>query len=82
MLKTGMEKGSVETMARPPTRQTRGRTTERVGKETKLFIVRYFGAPVERVKVWIDPVQIKRGGDLSYTSPVVKIDFREGEIPD
>lgn len=45
-----------------------------------IVVTRIFAAPVERVwKAWSDPEQIRRWwGPLGFTSPVCKMDFREG----
>jgi uncharacterized protein YndB with AHSA1/START domain len=46
----------------------------------QIEVTRTFNAPVEMVwKVWTDPELIKRWwGPKHFTSPVAKIDFREG----
>ena len=46
----------------------------------QIKVTRTFNAPVEMVwKVWTDPELVKRWwGPKHFTSPVVKLDFREG----
>ena len=46
----------------------------------QIEVTRIFNAPVEMVwKVWTDPELVKRWwGPKHFTSPVAKIDFREG----
>lgn len=46
----------------------------------QIEVTRIFNAPVEMVwKVWTDPELVKRWwGPKQYTSPVAKINFREG----
>ena len=46
----------------------------------QIEVTRVFGAPVEMVwQVWVDPELVKRWwGPKHFTSPVAKIDFREG----
>lgn|SRR5262249_39761426 len=49
-------------------------------KKKDLVVTRIFDAPVERVwKAWSDPEHVKRWwGPNGFTSPVARIDFREG----
>ncbi|HEU4387519.1 MAG TPA: SRPBCC domain-containing protein [Blastocatellia bacterium] len=51
-----------------------------VGAKKDLVVTRVFDAPVESVwKAWSDPDLVKRWwGPTGFTSPVAKIDFREG----
>jgi uncharacterized protein YndB with AHSA1/START domain len=46
----------------------------------QIEVTKTFNAPVEMVwKVWVDPELVKRWwGPKDFTSPVAKIDFREG----
>ena len=46
----------------------------------QIQVTRVFNAPVEMVwQVWVDPELVKRWwGPKHFTSPVAKIDFREG----
>jgi len=46
----------------------------------QIEVIRIFNAPVEMVwQVWVDPELVKRWwGPKHFTSPVAKIDFREG----
>lgn len=49
-------------------------------RKQDIVITRTFDAPLELVwKAWTDPEQVKRWwGPKDYTSPLCKIDFREG----
>ena len=49
-------------------------------KKKDLIVTRVFDAPVDLVwKAWTDPEQVMRWwGPESFTSPVARIDFREG----
>jgi len=84
MLKTGMETGSIETMARfaeiVKKIQKERSGTKSLGKQGEMVIVRYFEAPIEKVwKAWAEPERMMRWwGPKGFTSPVVKIDFRQG----
>jgi len=46
----------------------------------QIEVIKIFNAPVEMVwEVWVDPELVKRWwGPKHFTSPVAKIDFREG----
>lgn len=83
MLKTGMEKGSIETMARfaqiiKRIQQEQLRGSE--GKKREVVIVRYFDAPAEQVwKAWTQPERMKQWwGPKTFTTPVARIDFLVG----
>ncbi len=84
MLKTGMEKGSVETLARfdelVKRIQYEQLGTVSSGNKGEVVIVRYFDAPVEQLwKAWTEPERMKRWwGPKDFTSPVIKIEFRVG----
>jgi len=56
--------------------------TDQAGKVTPkdLVVTRTFDAPVQQVwKAWSDPEHVKRWwGPTGFTSPVARIDFREG----
>jgi uncharacterized protein YndB with AHSA1/START domain len=84
MLKTGMETGSIETMARFAELVKRIQKEQPgaggSGKEGEMVIVRFFDASVEQVwKAWTEPERMRRWwGPKDFTSPVVKIDFRVG----
>ena len=58
---------------------TQSETTHAV-KKRNLVVTRTFDAPVESVwKAWTDPEHVKRWwGPTGFTSPVARIDFREG----
>lgn len=84
MLNTGMEKGSIETMARfaelvkrIQNEQLRAKSP---GEKREVVIVRFFDAPVEQVwKAWTEPERMKQWwGPKTFTTPVAKIDFRVG----
>lgn len=54
--------------------------TAKMAKKKDLVVTRIFDAPVERVwNAWRDPEQVMRWwGPKGFTSPLAKIDFREG----
>ncbi len=54
--------------------------TAKIVKKKDLVVTRVFDVPVEQVwMAWIDPKQVMRWwGPKGFTSPLAKIDFREG----
>jgi uncharacterized protein YndB with AHSA1/START domain len=69
-----------EEIPEPPKQQGANMTETASGKTQDVLVTRIFEAPVERVwKAWSDSEEVmKWWGPKVFTSPVAKIDFREG----